>query len=46
MRVSNEVKQRSDHSQRYHFSVAYDRVPGNLSVLTQCSMFSKRSVIS
>ena len=46
VRVSSEVKQRCERSQRCHFSVAYARVPGKLSVLTQCSKFSKRSVIS
>ena len=45
VRVSSEVKQRSERSQRCHFSVAYARVLGKLSVLTQCSKCSKGSVL-
>ena len=46
MRVSSEVKQRSERSQRYHFSVAYARVPEELSALTHSSKFSTRNAIS
>ena len=45
VRVSSEVKQRSERSQRCNFSVAYARVPGKLLVLTQCGKCSKFSVI-
>ena len=45
VRVSSEVKQRSERSQSCHFSVVYVRVPGKLLVLIQCSKCSKFSVI-
>ena len=45
MRVSSEVKQRSERSQRCNFSVAYARVPRKLLVLTQCGKCSKFSVM-
>ena len=45
MRESSEVKQCNEHSQEFHYSVAYARVLGKLLVLTQCSKSSKFSVI-
>ena len=43
VRLSSEVKQRRECSQRYHFSVACAREPEKLLVLTYRN---KRSVIS